>query len=112
MARTFTVPADPSLQQAQTFVKKPSAILDYAIDWSGWLGSDTIVAATGSTWVAQNGITPGTGANGAPAPSHTTTIATLWLIGGVDQVDYKVTNRIVTTAGRHEERSLVIQVRS
>ena len=99
--------------------KAPASVLDYMMDWAAltnvtgdedWLASgDTINT---STWVAQNGITVGSGANGAPAPSKTNTTATVWLLGGMNDVDYLVTNRIVTAAGRTHERSVLVQVRT
>ena len=88
--------------------KDPASILDYRIDWSAWLGADTIQT---STWTTPTGISAGDGSNGAPAPSNTTTAATIWLFGGSDGVEYSVTNKIVTAGGRTEERSLIIPVR-
>ena len=89
------------------FVKDADAILDYQIDWSDWLVTDTI---TTSTWSASPGITVGNGSNGAPAPSKTSTTATIWLIGGTTGGNYIVTNRIVTAAGRTNDHSLRISV--
>jgi len=40
--------------------------------------------------------------------SSTTTVARIWLSGGVVGMRYTVTNRITTEGGRTEERSLVI----
>jgi len=99
--------------------KAPASVLDYMMDWAAltngtgdedWLASgDTINT---STWDAQNGITIGNGTNGAPAPSKTSTTTTVWLMGGMNGVDYLVTNRVVTTAGRTHERSVLAQVRT
>ena len=36
------------------FLKDPDAVLDYKIDWSAWLGDDTI---SQSAWSAEDGIT-------------------------------------------------------
>ena len=99
--------------------KAPASVLDYVMDWaaqtsgageSDWLVTGDTIST--STWVAQNGITVGSGANGAPAPSKTNTTATVWLLGGMNDVDYLVTNRIVTAAGRTHERSVLVQVRT
>lgn len=85
--------------------KDPQAELDYKFDWSAWLSSmgdsDTI---SSSTWTVPAGITKG-------ATSNTTTITTVWLSGGTDGAVYNVVNRIVTAAGRTEERTLVVRVR-
>lgn len=85
-----------------TPTKDPSAVLDYGIDWSAWLGTDTIVA---STWTVQAGITKGN-------TSFSATRTLVWLSGGTDGTDYTLTNRIVTAGGRTEERSLIIAVRN
>lgn len=80
--------------------KDPQATLDYRIDWSAWLGTDTISAVT---WTVPSGITQ-------TATSNTTTTATVWLAGGEAGTDYVVTCRVTTTAGRVDERSIVISV--
>lgn len=81
--------------------KDPAAVLDYAIDWSEWLGADTIAT---STWTVPSGVTKG-------ADSHTTTTATVWISGGRQgSSPYVITNRITTAAGRTDERSIEIPV--
>lgn len=84
---------------ADSFLKDPNAVLDYQIDWSTWLGSDTIAS---SSWVIPTGITE-------DSDSNTTTTATVWLSGGTAGTTYTVTNRIVTAGGRTEDRSLTIK---
>ena len=86
---------------AATFTKDPLAVLDYTIDWTAWLGVDTIPT---STWTIAPGIT-------GTKDSHTTTATTIWLSGGVHGTDYKVSNRIVTAATRADSRQLLIKVR-
>lgn len=83
-----------------TFLKDPNAVLDYVNDWSDWLGTDTIVT---STWTPPTGIT---------VDSHvsTDTSATVWLSGGTAGTTYSVVNRIVTAAGRTEDRTLTFRV--
>lgn len=88
---------------SQSFLKDPDATLDYAIDWSDWLDGDTIAD---SSWTASDGITIADD----PAPSHTTTVATVWLSGGTLGGMYDVTNRITTAAGRIADRTIVIRV--
>lgn len=90
-------------------VKDPQAILDYGVDWNinGWLGTDTILVTsppTGSTWIVPAGLT-------VEAQDNTATITTVWLSGGTVGQRYTITNRILTTAGRTDERSLVIVVK-
>lgn len=83
-----------------TFLKDPNAVLDYAVDWSRWLAGDEIAT---STWTVPAGLTK-------LSDSTTTTKATVWLAGGAVGQSYTVTNRITTTGGRTEERSLTIRV--
>lgn len=84
-----------------SYLKDPDALLDYTVDWSAWLGVDTIST---STWVVPAGITEASASNNATA-------ATIWLSGGTSGEDYEVVNRIVTAAGRTEDRTLKIMVR-
>ena len=78
------------------FVKDPSAVLDYTIDWLSWLGTDTITA---STWTVETGITKVTS-------SFTTTKATIWLSGGTLGTTYAATNHITTAGNRQEDKTL------
>lgn len=82
-------------------IKDPDAVLDYRIDWSAWLGDDTITA---STWTVPSGIAK-------DSDTHDTTSATIWLSGGTLMTSYKLVNRIVTAGGRTEDRTLPIDVR-
>jgi len=82
------------------FIKDPDAVLDYSIDWSAWLGTDTIIV---STWTVPTGIVKA-------SDSQTTTVTTIWLSGGTDGTAYSVVNRIVTAGGRTDDRTLIIEV--
>lgn len=86
------------------YTKDPDDTVDYSVDWSQWLESDTIQS---STWTLPAGITLG-----PIGSSNTTTKATVWLTGGTADNDYVVTNRIVTVGGRTKDRSILIEVRS
>jgi hypothetical protein len=81
--------------------KDPSAILDYYVDWTAWLGADTI---TLSTWAKTGDITLGSGMSlGA--------LQGIWVSGGTVHTHAVLTNHIVTTAGRQDERSMVLVLR-
>lgn len=84
-----------------TFTKDPDAVLDYVNDWSAWLVDDTI---SSSQWIAPTGIT-------VDSDSFTDTTATVWLSGGTVGTFYSVVNRIVTAAGRTEDRTLHFRVK-
>jgi len=82
------------------FTKDPSAVLDYTINWSSWLDSDTIST---STWTVPTGLTK-------DSDTSTTTTATIWLSSGTAGTQYTVVNHIVTAAGREDDRSIYIVV--
>ena len=82
------------------YIKDPDAVLDYAVDWTDWLGVDTIST---STWTVATGLTK-------TADSKTTKVATIWLSGGTASAEYSVANKIVTAGGRTDERTLTIVV--
>ena len=82
------------------FTKDPSAVLDYTIDWSDWLDSDTIST---STWTVPTGLTE-------DSDTNTTTTATVWLSSGTAGTQYTVINHIVTAGGREDDRSIYIMV--
>lgn len=81
--------------------KDPEAVLDYEVDWSDWLDTDTIAS---STWTVADGITK-------DSDSNTTTTATIWLSGGTAGTTYELLNHIVTNAGREDERTVKITVK-
>ena len=86
-----------------TFTKDPDDILDYTINWHRWLEElrDKIVA---SEWFVESGIT----INGHVFDDEK---ATVWLSGGTNGKNYKITNRITTNGGRRVDRSFIIRVR-
>lgn len=84
----------------EVFRKDGAATLDYRVDWEEWLDGDTIAT---STWTVPAGLTQG-------AATNSTTTATVWLSGGTVGTTYQVTNRVVTAAGRTDERSFRVYV--
>jgi hypothetical protein len=90
--------------------KDPDADLDYSIDWTPWLGAETIAS---SAWTI------------APAPDGALAqhdagldvgnkIATVWLRGGNLHAGrnepYTVTNTVTDTAGRTDQRSIAVTI--
>lgn len=80
--------------------KDPSAMLDYGVDWTPFLGDDTIST---STWTVPTGIT-------SSNESQTSTTTTIWLSGGTAGAVYALINRITTAAGRTDERTLRVKI--
>lgn len=86
----------------KVLLKDPDATLDYSLDWSEWLTTDTISTAA---WVATpSGLT-------IASTTTTTTIATAWVSGGTHGTDYDLRCRITTAGGRIDDRTIRLQVR-
>ena len=82
-----------------TFIKDPQAVLDYAVDWSTWAGTDTPVTAT---WqVTPTGLT-------IASTVLAGDIATVWLSGGTAGTAHTVTCHVTTAEGREDDRSIRI----
>lgn len=84
-----------------TFYQDPAEKLDYQLDWTGFLGADTI---SSSAWAS----TP-SGLTHVAAP-NTTTTATLRISGGLVGTTYTVTNHVVLASGQEAERSFYLKV--
>lgn len=84
------------------YIKDPNARLDYAVDWSSWLSDGETISD--SDWTVPAGIVE-------DDTDVTTTKATVWLTGGTAGQSYAVTNRITTSDGRIDDRSIQIVVR-
>lgn len=86
-----------------SYAHDPSAVLDYAIDWTAWLAEGETI--TDSTWTVPSGITETT-----PSPSIDGGVTTIWLAGGTVGTIYTVTNHITTSHGRQDDRSFELSV--
>lgn len=86
-----------------TYVKDPNSVLDYSFDWSSWLATGETLST--ATWTVPTGITK-------DSQSLTTTVATAWLSSGTAGTSYDVACKVVTSAGRTDERTMTIIVRN
>ena len=84
-----------------TFTKDPSAVLDWAYDWTDWLAEAETI--TDHTITADTGIT-------VDSSTESDGKVTVWLSGGTAGINYKVACLITTTAGRTDERTMWIKV--
>ena len=84
-------------------IKDPQAILDYAVDWTGWLQSGETI--TDAEWAIPPGITQAT-----PAPSVEGGRCVVWLSGGTAGTTYRVVCHVTTSMGRQDDRSHRIDV--
>jgi len=83
--------------------KDPDARLDYSVDWTAWLGADTI--ETSSWAAAPAGLT-------VEADLHTPQVTTVWVSGGTVGSNYSLTNHITTADGRTDDRTITLLVRN
>ena len=86
-----------------TWTKDPDSRLEWGCDWSAWLtDGDTITA---SEWAADSDtITLDT-------DSHDDTTTVVWVTGGKPGTRVRLTNRITTTQGRTDDRTITLLIR-
>jgi hypothetical protein len=83
--------------------KDPQAEKDYAIDWTARLQSLETIDV--STWTPDTGIV-------AADDSVTDGVCTVWLSGGTAGTTYNIVNRITTSRGMVDERTIQIKVKN
>ncbi|MCP4475761.1 MAG: hypothetical protein GY821_14585 [Gammaproteobacteria bacterium] len=96
--------------------KDKDEIVDYSIDWSRFLGTDTVSAAT---WFLEDAdgtkveLSDATVVNGLQyvTGTLTNTVTTIRLSLGTNNVRYKVTCQITTAQGLQYERTVFVRVR-
>ena len=96
--------------------KDPDETLDYSVDWSRFLGDKTISSVQ---WFLRDQnrvmqeITAGQNLNDITITSttNTDTVATIFISGGLNNVDYKFTCRITNNLANTVERSIKIRMR-
>ena len=96
--------------------KDKDEILDYSVDWSRFLGTDTISAVT---WYIADAddvkvqVADSDVVNGLQfvTSTATTTVSTIRLSLGTNNVRYKITCQINTAQGLQYERTLFVRVR-
>ena len=86
----------------QTILKDPAAELEYSINFTDWLALVTDTLAT-VTWTNSSNMTK-------LSQSNTTTVATAKYSGGLIGGKEWATCRIVTAAGRVDERTIYFQM--
>lgn len=84
------------------YEKDPDATLPWKFDWSAWLENGETISA--SAFICSAGIT-------VVSTSATPQNTTIWLSGGTPGQPYRVTNRITTSLGKIDDRSITIRVK-
>tara|TARA_S200002703_G_C3672644_1_gene206541 strand:- start:25 stop:348 length:324 start_codon:yes stop_codon:yes gene_type:complete len=86
--------------------KDAGSTLDYTIDWTNWLGTDTVDSVT---YTLDSGITTST-AIGGSATSTTSTTTTVNITGGTVGTIYNVKCEMTTANGRVAVRNFRVKV--
>lgn len=88
-----------------TFNKDPDATRDISLDWSTYLANLVTTGQTisASVWTVQSGITK-------VSDSNTTTTTTIRISGGTADETYILANKITTSGGEIDERSITVNV--
>lgn len=89
----------------KTFIKDATAVLDYAMDWSTWLGT----AETISTYDISANTTIITISTYGVSTSYKS--VTTWISGGTNKSDNVISIKIVTTSSRTDKRSFMVKIR-
>lgn len=92
-------------------LKDPNATVDWTFDWDdGYLDATSSPRETisTSTWAIDD--SPSPAELSVDSDSNTTTTATAFFTGGVAGKVYRARNRIVTSAGRTDDRTITIRV--
>lgn len=88
-----------------TYTKDPSAVLDFAWDWSAWLADSETISSHTVTVPDASGLV-------VDSDSEASGVVTAWLSAGtVSPGAHAVVCRIVTNQGRTDERTLPLYVR-
>lgn len=82
--------------------------LDYALDWTERLGTDTISASTWEIIGADSLLHIAV----SPPASFLTTETILWLTGGTNKLTYMITNTVTTAGGRIMQQSAKLRIMS
>jgi len=90
-----TIPTAPT--------KDPDAVIDYGSDWRAWLQDGESISV--SAWLIPNGLT-------GSIETNAQGITGVTLSGGSSGDNYTITNRITTSLGRTEDRSMHIRCRN
>jgi len=85
-----------------SILKDPDAVLDYGFNWEDWLADGETISA--SSWDVESGLT-------VDSSSFDDTQTVVWLSGGTVGEEYVITNHIVTSAGREDDRSHTIKMK-
>jgi hypothetical protein len=90
----------------EKFTKQPVEVQDYDLHFTDWLAAlgDTAPGPAGAVAVADAGIT-------LDYFTLTDGVVKVWLSGGADGIEYKVTVTLTTTGGRVKQDEISVKVK-
>ena len=91
------------MTMTQSYVKYPTDVTDFPINWSLWLASKSNDTIKTVTWVVPTGLTK-------TDSTLLSSVATIWLSGGVAGTTYDVVCRITTNGGREQDFVFLVEV--
>lgn len=94
--------------KAEPFIKDPNAIMDFGVTWAAWLASMSDTLATSAWSILTAATIP---ALVIDTNTSNTTIATVWLSGGLLGTRYALLNRVTTAGGRTNDRTIYVLIR-
>ena len=96
------------------FIRKdPASVLDYTINWTDWLGSDTLSSVTfaiSSDAETSPTLAFSTAITGSSANQVSGKNTIVYLSGGTAGVIYNITATVVTSSARTVKRSFRVKV--
>jgi hypothetical protein len=87
------------------YVQGVDEVVDYSIDYSAFLGNDTIVA---SSWTCDVSSSSGLELSKS---SYSTTSTTIWVAAGLAGYAYRLLNHVTTAGGRQFDRKMWVKIR-
>ena len=88
------------MTQTRNLPKGELSVLNIGLDWSQWLGADTI---TTSEWTTDVELT-------LSRKQNTTTTTACYVAGGILNKVYQITNKITTLDGKVDSRFITIVI--
>lgn len=94
----MALPAD--VHYRKSFVHFSDDVLDYSFSFADFEAAEgDAISSVNWEWLGEQPIV-GDGNNGAPAPTITSSVATIWLLGGTPKMRYDLKLEATFTSGR------------
>ena len=98
----------PNGTKITPFIKDPDAVKDYGVTWATWLATVSDTIATSAWSIITTATVPPLVID---SEVNSTTVATVWLSGGLAGTRYALRNRVTTAGGRTDDQTVYVEVR-